>query len=68
MDEKEVKKRLIAASVSVEIAIENLKAVLGTKNLFLSELILQCIPVLVEQERKLSMLRGLMEAEESKLG
>lgn len=61
MEEAEVKKKLIAAGVSLEIAIENLQSILGTNNLFLGELILNSIPILVEQERKMRRLRELMD-------
>lgn len=63
MNEKEIKESLLAANVSVEIAIENLQKVLGGENLYLGELVLQSITVLQEQERKLAMLRGFMEPE-----
>lgn len=35
MSEEQIKKNLLAASVSVEIAIENLQNVLGGENLYL---------------------------------
>ena len=68
MDDEVVKNKLIAAGVSIEIGIEKLQAIWGTKILFLGELVLQSIPLLVDQERKLSLWQGgLMEAEAIKM-
>ena len=68
MDDEVVKNKLIAAGVSIEIGIEKLQAIWETKILFLGELVLQSIPLLVDQERKLSLWQGgLMEAEAIKM-